>query len=707
MFVVLLFFFGVWLSLSVASFGTNVMMDLLNDTFGAAALTRLTKEFPFYLQYLAGQTNGFPTQFGVLKKLLENEKFLIPKIKHMIKDKDMEFEWLMDLANKSFECAFNRQFKSMKNLIAVRKAPLLPFELAGLKNADQLESITLANGNEISLRELRLNGMMTVKGLQRQIVFPSHLLLCYAQSKEKSYENNSLFRMFLREISCLIQIPTTEESFGGIKYEKRLRAMNIIKSYQYPQDTETIDGIRGLRCTLADYLGHVKAESPEEKDKMPTLRIKNENLEKLVKNEFIFPNLTRVDTFTMEKLQSVKKDNLPNRFKPGVMYFPDDSMFPGLDYCFLIYHVDTGEWFLLCIQAKSAVYDIRNWTIKKAEEIVSKIEKILSNVENSFCAVLGIKEATYGWDKKEKKKGCNFSLMHDKSIFAGRECLRQHFGPQYEHVLDWIMTCATSASDEKGKGVSIGSMSRSPTWGGPDSDYGSNDSTDGGNSKNKSKNKSKRKSKNSGSKEKSNEKCFICKKGREPLVNCAMVWDNWVGCDNECCDAWCHIGCFSGEKPQEYVDYILYGRVNCPSCGDNKQQECNSSKSNSDSNSDSNSNKKKEKSSQDFSKGNGCNDGEVTEEDDIDTQVNEKLNKSNESKKWKRLDNKRKFCQDEDGNSGTDENENSNDDFEEPANKRRRRNSGMSKSKDKGKGKGKDKQEKQREDSLVIQDIGM
>lgn len=117
----------------------------------------------------------------------------------------------------------------------------------------------------------------------------------------------------------------------------------------------------------------------------------------------------------------------------------------------MVYNLNHKQWFLLCVQAKSAVYDTTNWTTKKANEIVSNIEKVLSNIQNSFRVVSGIKDdVTYAWDEKQKERGRNLALMHEKSIFAGRKCVTQHFGPQYEHILNWIIGCVTFANYENG-----------------------------------------------------------------------------------------------------------------------------------------------------------------------------------------------------------------------------------------------------------------
>lgn len=208
------------------------------------------------------------------------------------------------------------------------------------------------------------------------------------------------------------------------------------------------------------------------------------------------------------------------------MYVADDSNVSGIDYCFLVYNLNKQEWFLLCIQAKSAVYDMKNWTINKAKDRVSNVDKVLSNIENSFCVVLAINDnATYVWDEKEKEKGRDLVLMHERSIFAGQECVRQYFGPQYQHIYNWIVRCVTFTSHDHENGELFPSPNCIETKMELELKSDSNDGKDNDNSNTISNSNSN--TNDSINNKTSNQKCcFICEKTKAPLGSLAMTSDD-------------------------------------------------------------------------------------------------------------------------------------------------------------------------------------
>ena len=176
-------------TMSVASFPTKIMMNHLNDTFGVAVLTRLIKNFTFYLEYLVGQTNGIATQYGALKKLFQNKTLFTKEITAMINDRDrdsaaqnlfgtLSFQWLMDKANESFESSFNSQLINMETLLMVHDAVLLPFQVE--------------HGNLHDLRFLNLNAMITVhERFKRTDSFSNSLITKICRNTTKNFQKQS------------------------------------------------------------------------------------------------------------------------------------------------------------------------------------------------------------------------------------------------------------------------------------------------------------------------------------------------------------------------------------------------------------------------------------------------------------------------------------------------------------------------------------
>lgn len=128
-----------------------------------------------------------------MKKYLQNAPLIAKQFNLNLNDDHEHFESLMEAASKQFELDIDRRYKKMKPLMSVFKAPLLPFELGGLKylKDDEINYIELANANIINVRDLMMKGMIKCKGVQQRLVLPSQLLRRYAMENSERNDDKA------------------------------------------------------------------------------------------------------------------------------------------------------------------------------------------------------------------------------------------------------------------------------------------------------------------------------------------------------------------------------------------------------------------------------------------------------------------------------------------------------------------------------------
>ena len=372
-------------------------------------------------------------------------------------------------------------------------------------------------------------------------------------------------------------------------YENRLYGMNMVDSFQFPQIKIERINTMGRICSLEKFLGGLaekrknqkkkkkkdKEKSKQKKDKekqqqeeksdLPELVIKNEALRELCQQIYLFPNITKIERLTYDQLKKLiiineneNKNNCKNKpkikrnnkkelraFKTGILYVPTDPTFRGIDYCFLIWNITNGKWYLFCVQAKSAPFDISNWGTDKADEIVIKADNVLGNIDDSICAVFSIKNTNNNFAKNTRteiqenkiKDACEKNdledISYDKCVFVPRECIQEHFGPQYEHVLRLMVQCAVRNTHEKGKASTISGLNRSETVifaSDMNFEIKQTDSDNNNNSNNRTGN------------------CFICHK---------KTGGDWIQCGSDRCAGWCHKFCLRSTNVQAFRQYVF------------------------------------------------------------------------------------------------------------------------------------------------------